>query len=276
MIDRAHKLSVTRQAKLLGFSRGSVYYLPRPTPAANLALMRRIDELHLDYPFAGSRMLQGLLKAEGLQTGRLHVATLMRKMGIEAIYRRPNTSKPEPGHKVYPYLLRKLAVTEPNHVWAMDITYIPMARGFVYLCAVVDWFSRRVLAWRLSTTMETAFCIDAVEEALAKYGKPEIFNTDQGSQFTSTDFTAVLKTAGIAISMDGRGAWRDNVFVERLWRSIKYEEVYLHAYESVPEARAGIGRYLTFYNTRRPHSSLDRQTPDQAYFNALTQMMVAA
>ncbi|MBX5069130.1 MULTISPECIES: IS3 family transposase [Rhizobium] len=276
MINRGHKLSVVRQARLLGFSRGSVYYSPRPVSDGDLALMRRIDELHLDFPFAGSRMLQGLLKAEGLQTGRLHVATLMKKMGIEAIYRRPNTSKPAPGHKVYPYLLRKLAVTRPNQVWAMDISYIPMARGFVYLCAVVDWFSRRVLSWRLSITMETAFCIEAVEEALSRYDKPDIFNTDQGSQFTSVDFTAVLKNAEIAISMDGKGAWRDNVFVERLWRSIIYEEVYLHAYKSVPEARVGIGRYLTFYNTRRPHSSLDRQTPDQAYFNALTPMMVAA
>ncbi|WP_353410132.1 IS3 family transposase [Brucella sp. NBRC 113783] len=276
MIDRNHKLSVVRQAKLLGFSRGSVYYSPRPVSNVDLALMRRIDELHLDYPFAGSRMLQGLLRGEGLEVGRLHVATLMKKMGIEAIYRRPNTPKPAPGHKVYPYLLGKLAVTRPNQVWAMDMSYIPMARGFVYLCAVVDWFSRRVLSWRLSITMEADFCIEAVEEALARYGKPDIFNTDQGSQFTSIDFTAVLKKAEIAISMDGKGAWRDNVFVERLWRSIKYEEVYLHAYKTVSEARAGIGRYLTFYNSRRPHSSLDRQTPDQAYFNALTPMMVAA
>ncbi|KAB2723379.1 IS3 family transposase [Brucella anthropi] len=276
MIDREHKLSVVRQARLLGFSRGSVYYSPRPVSDGDLAQMRRIDELHLEYPFAGSRMLQGLLKGEGLETGRLHVATLMKKMGIEAIYRRPNTSKPAPGHKIYPYLLRKLAVTRPNQVWAMDLTYIPMARGFVYLCAVVDWFSRRVLSWRLSITMEADFCIEAVEEALARYGKPDIFNTDQGSQFTSIDFTAVLKKAEIAISMDGKGAWRDNVFVERLWRSIKYEEVYLHAYKTVSEARAGIGRYLNFYNTRRPHSSLDRQTPDQAYFNALAPMMVAA
>jgi putative transposase len=199
----------------------------------------------------------------------------MKKMGIEAIYRRPNTSKPAPGHKFYPYPLRKLAVTRPNQVWAMDLTYIPMARGFVYLCAVVDWFSRRVLSWRLSI-MEAAFCIETVEEAPARYGKPEIFNTDQGSQFTSMDFTAVLKKAEIAISMDGKGAWQDNVFVERLWPSIKYEEVYLHAYKTVPAARAGICRYLTFYNRRRPHSSLDKQTPDQAYFNAPAPMMVAA
>ncbi|MEJ5023698.1 IS3 family transposase [Brucella anthropi] len=276
MIDREHKLSVVCQAKLLGLSRGSVYYSPRPVSDIDLALMRRIDELHLEYPFAGSRMLQGLLRGDGLETGRLHVATLMKKMGIEAIYRRPNTSKPAPGHKIYPYLLRKLAVTRPNQVWAMDLTYIPMARGFVYLCAVVDWFSRKVLSWRLSITMEAAFCIEAVEEALARYGRPDIFNTDQGSQFTSVDFTTVLKKAEVAISMDGKGAWRDNVFVERLWRSIKYEEVYLHAYKTVSEARAGIGRYLTFYNSRRPHSSLDRQTPDQAYFNALAPMMVAA
>lgn len=276
MIDRNHDLSLTRQARVLGICRGSVYYLPRPVSASDLALMRRIDELHLDYPFAGSRMLQGLLKGEGFDVGRLHVRTLMKKMGIAAIYRRPNTSKPEPGHKVYPYLLRNLPITKPNQVWAMDISYIPMAKGFVYLCAVVDWFSRRVLSWRLSITLETAFCIEAVEEALARYPKPEIFNTDQGSQFTSTDFTQMLKDAKIKISMDGKGAWRDNVFVERLWRSVKYEEVYLHAYKSVPEARAGIGRYLTFYNSRRPHSSLDRMTPDQVYFSQPQPVNMAA
>jgi putative transposase len=276
MIDREHDLPVARQAELLGISRGSVYYLPRAIPPADLALMRRIDELHLDYPFAGSRMLRSLLKKEGYEVGRLHVATLMGKMGIEAIYRRPNTSKPAPGHKVFPYLLRKVAVTQPNQVWAMDITYVPMARGFVYLAAVVDWFSRRVLAWRLSISMDASFCIEAVEEALARYGRPAIFNTDQGSQFTSLAFTSVLQTAGIAISMDGKGSWRDNVFVERLWRTIKYEEIYLKAYDSVSEARASIGRYLAFYNARRPHSSLDRQTPDEAYFNPLQPIPVAA
>tara|TARA_B100000378_G_scaffold270532_1_gene259870 strand:+ start:441 stop:1271 length:831 start_codon:yes stop_codon:yes gene_type:complete len=276
MINRNHPLPISRQARALGISRGSVYYLPRPTSMADLALMRRIDELHLDYPFAGSRMLQGLLIAEGYHVRRLHVRTLMKKMGIEAIYRRPNTSKPAPGHKIYPYLLKNVAVTRPNQAWAIDITYIPMARGFVYLCAVVDWFSRRVLSWKLSITLETAFCIEAVEEALGRYGKPEIFNSDQGSQFTSIDFTGVLKEAEIKISMDDKGAWRDNVFVERLWRSIKYEEVYLHAYKSVAEARAGIGRYLTFYNSRRPHSSLERKTPDQAYFNALPAISEAA
>jgi len=276
MIDRSHDLSIARQARVLGISRGSVYYLPRPVSAIDLALMRRIDELHLDYPFAGSRMLQGLLRAEGHWVGRRHLATLMNKMGIEALYRRPNTSKPAPGHRIYPYLLRNLPVTRPNQVWAMDITYIPMARGFVYLAAVVDWFSRRVLSWRLSITLEANFCIEAVEEALAQHGKPKIMNTDQGSQFTSVDFIKVLKDAEIAISMDGKDAWRDNVFVERLWRTVKYEEVYLHAYASVPEARAALAKYLTFYNSRRPHSSLDRKTPDQAYFNAPQPILVAA
>jgi putative transposase len=269
-------LPIRGQAKALGISRGSVYYPPRSVSAADLVLMRRIDEPHLDYPFAGSRMLQGLLLAEGHKTGHLHVATLMKRMGITAIYRRPNTSKPEPGHKIFPYLLRKMAVTAANQVWAMDITYIPMARGFVYLAAVIDWFSRKVLAWRLSITMDRAFCIEALEEALARYGKPCIFNTDQGSQFTSVAFTDVLLSAGIKISMDGRGAWRDNVFVERLWRSVKYEEVYLHAYANVAEARASIDRYLTFYNGRRPHRSLDQQTPDQAYFNSPTSIPAAA
>src|ERR1700687_4545926 len=225
MIDRQHELSISKQAKALKISRGSVYYLPRPVSAANLAVMRRMDELHLELPFAGSRMLRDLLNAEGLVIGRQHVATLMKRMGIETIYRKPNTSKPAPGHKIYPYLLRNVPVIRPNQVWAMDITYIPMARGFVYLAAVVDWFSRRVLAWRLSITMEAEFCIEALEEALARHGRPEIFNSDQGSQFTSTSFTDVLLKAGIAISMDGKGSWRDNVFVERLWRSVKYEEV---------------------------------------------------
>ncbi len=276
MINRDHKLPLARQAKVLGMSRSSLYYKPRPVSDADLKLIRRIDELHLDHPFAGSRMLRDLLLGEDFQVGRLHVRTLMKRIGIEAIYRRPNTSKPQPGHKIYPYLLRDLAVTRPNQVWATDISYIPMKQGFVYLVAIVDWFSRRVLAWRLSVTMEVDFCIAALKEALFRYGKPEIFNTDQGSQFTSIAFTDVLKNAGIKISMDGKGAWRDNVFVERLWRTIKYEEVYLHAYENVPQARAGIGKYLTFYNSKRPHSSLDWQTPDQAYFNPLQTIPVAA
>ena len=267
MIDREHDLPLSRQAELLRLSRSSLYYEPQAVPPGELAMMRRIDEWHLNYPFAGSRMLRDMLCAEGVWVGRELVATLMRRMGIEAIYRRPNTSKPAAGHKVYPYLLRGLSIDRPNHVWAMDITYIPMARGFVYLAAVVDWATRRVLSWRLSITMEVEFCLEAVEEALAKYGKPAIFNTDQGSQFTSVDFTSLLLGHGIAISMDGRGAWRDNVFVERLWRSVKYEEVYLRAYDSVAEARALLGRYLAFYNSIRPHSSLDARTPDDAYFN---------
>jgi putative transposase len=275
MIDRTHELSVTRQAEVLNLSRSSVYYLPRLASPAVLAIMRRIDELHLEFPFAGSRMLRDLLHLEGVEVCRERVARLMKRMGIEAIYRRPNTSKPAPGHKIYPYLLRKMTIDQPNQVWAMDITYIPMARGFVYLAAVVDWFSRRVLAWRLSITMETEFCLEAVAEALAKFGKPTIFNTDQGSQFTSIDFTKQLLDNGVSISMDGKGAWRDNVFVERLWRSVKYEEVYLRAYESVSEARASIGRYLDFYNRRRPHSSLDRQTPDQAYFDNVPHAVAA-
>jgi putative transposase len=275
MIDPHHELSITRQAKALGISRGSVYDLPRPVPAADLAIMRRMDELHLEFPFAGSRMLRDLLNHEGTTIGRRHVATLMKRMGIEALYRKPRTSKPAPGHKIYPYLLRGVTIDRPNQVWAMDITYIPMARGFVYLAAVVDWFSRRVLSWRVSITLEAAFCIEALEDALARYGRPAIFNTDQGSQFTSSGFTDVLVRNGIAISMDGKGSWRDNVFVERLWRSIKYEEVYLRAYDTVSEARASLGRYLAFYNGRRPHSSLDRQTPDQAYFTRLPQSVAA-
>ena len=275
MIDRTHAFPISKPARELGISRGSIHYLPRAASAADLALMRRIDELRLDYPFAGSRMLQWLLRAEGHKAGRLHVSTLMRKTGIEALYRRPNTSKPEPGHKIYPCLPRRLPVTHSNHVWAMDITYIPMARGFVYLAAAVDWFSRKVLSWRLSITMDAGFCLEAVEEAMARHGKPEIFNTDQGSQFTSIGFTRLLLKHGVRISMDGKGAWRDNVFVERV-KSVKYEEVYLKAYANVPEARASTGKYLDFHNGRRPHQSLGRQTPDQAYFNALQPIPVAA
>ncbi|RDS78712.1 IS3 family transposase [Dyella monticola] len=266
MIDRDHPLPLTRQAKAVGISRGSVYYLPRPVPVQDLSLMRRIDELHLEHPFAGSRMLRDLLRREGIDVGRKHVTTLMRRMGIEALYRKPHTSRRHPGHRIYPYRLRGVKVTAPNQVWAMDISYIPMARGFVYLAAVIDWYSRKVLAWRVSITMETAFCIEAVEEALSRYGTPQIFNTDQGSQFTSEAFTGLLTQHGITISMDGKGCWRDNVFVERLWKSVKYEEVYLHAYETVSQAKASLARYFHFYNERRPHSALDRRTPDEAYF----------
>lgn len=276
MIDREHRLSLSRQARLLGLSRGSVYYQRRPAALTDLAVMRRIDALHLDYPFAGSRMLLGLLRQEGYEGGRLHVATLMKRMGIAALYRRPTTSQPTPGHQVYPYLLRKRAITRPNHVWAMDITYVPMARGFVYLVAVLDWFSRKVLAWRLSITLETGPCVETLREALAWHGTPEIMNTDQGSQFTSVAFLKALQDAQIAISMDGKGAWRDNVVVERLWRTIKYEEIYLRAYGSVSEARSSLDRYLTFYNRDRPHSSLGGQTPDQVYFNQPTPIPAAA
>jgi len=275
MIDPEHDLPIQKQAEVLEISRSTVYYEPRPVPEPDLWLMRRIDELHLNYPFADNRMLRDLLWQQGLEVGRRHVWTLMRKMEIEAIYRRPNTSKPAPGHRIYPYLLRGLAITGPNQVWAMDITYIPMARGFVYLAAVVDWFSRRVLAWKLSITMETHFCIEALEEALSTNEKPKIFNTDQGSQFTSEAFTGRLKEEGARISMDGKGRWRDNVFVERIWRSIKYEEVYLHAYASVSEARQSIGRYIDFYNIIRPHSSLKAQTPDQVYCNRLPESLAA-
>jgi|TARA_B100001971_G_C18178233_1_gene531172 putative transposase len=229
--------------------------------------MNRIDRLHLELPFAGSRMLRDLLRQEGSRIGRKKVATLMKRMGLEALYRKPRTTRRHPKHTIYPYLLRKLPVTRSNQVWAMDITYIPMARGFVYLAAVLDWYSRRVLSWKLSTTMDMHFCVDAVEEAIATHGKPEIMNTDQGSQFTSQAFTGLLKENDIRISMDGKGAWRDNVFVERLWRSVKYEEVYLHAYETVSMARAALKRYFRFYNSRRPHSGLDQKTPDQVYFN---------
>ena len=266
MIDRTHDLAISRQAKVLNISRGAVYYKPRPVSPEDLRVMRRIDELHLERPFAGARMLRDFLGREGIAVGRRHVATLMKRMGIEAIYRRPNTSKPAPGHKIYPYLLRGVTVERPNQVWATDITYIPMARGFVYLVAVVDWFTRRVLSHRVSITMEAGFCVEALEEAIGKHGKPDIFNSDQGSQFTSEAFTSILEKNGIAISMDGKGSWRDNVFVERLWRSVKYEEVYLKAYDTVADARASLSRYLDFFNRQRPHSSLDRKTPDEAYF----------
>jgi putative transposase len=275
MIDREHALPVVRQAEVLRLARSTVYYQPRPVSAEDLAVMRRIDKLHLDYPFAGSRMLRDFLRAEGVAIGRCRVITLMRRMGIEALYRRPNTSKPAPGHQIFPYLLRGMTIDRPNQVWAMDITYIPMARGFVYLAAVVDWHTRRVLSWRLSVAMAVDFCIEAVEEAIARYGKPDVFNTDQGSQFTSGDFVGLLVANRIEISMDGKGAWRDNVFVERLWRSVKYEDVYLKAYASVTEARDSLGRYFNFYNSERPHSSLGGTTPDRAYFDNLPRTVAA-
>ena len=276
MIDRNHALPITRQAELVGISRGNVYYLARGASEADLRLMRRIDELSLAHPFAGSRMLRDMLNREGFDVGRRHVSTLMRRMGIEALYRKPNTSKKHPTHKIYPYLLRELKIDRANQVWASDITYIPMACGWVYLCAIVDWASRRVLSHRVSISMDASFCVEALEEALARYGQPEIFNSDQGSQFTGEAFSDVLKARGVAISMDGKGAWRDNIFVERLWRSIKYEEVYLHAYDSVSQAKAGLSRYIDFYNTARPHSSLDKKTPDEFYFATLPAIKQAA
>jgi putative transposase len=277
MIEREHELSLTRQAELLDLSRASLYYEPVPTSDEDLELMRRIDALHLERPAYGSRMLRDLLNQKpGTAVGRKHVATLMRKMGIEAIFRRKNTSKRHPQHTVYPYLLRGLVINRPNQVWAADITYIPMERGFVYLFAVMDWCTRKVLAWRLSNTLTADFCVEAVEEAIGWYGKPEMFNTDQGSQFTGSEFTGMLIKHRIKISMDGRGCWRDNVFVERLWKSLKYEEVYLHAYETVSVARAGIGKYFAFYNAQRPHTALDRKPPDHVYFKSITPLPLAA
>jgi putative transposase len=275
MIDPEHKLPISKQTKILQISRSSVYYQPRPVSEADLWLMRRIDELYLSYPFAGRRMLRDLLCQQGLEVGRRHVKTLMKRICIEAIYRKPNTSKAAPGHRIYPYLLRGMAITHPNHVWSSDISYIPMAHGFVYLVAVIDWFSRRVLAWKMSITMDTSFCIEALDEAISKHGKPEIFNTDQGSQLTSEVFTGRLKEEGIAISMDGKGRWCDNVFVERFWKSIKYEYVYLHAYESVQKVRTKIGIYIDFYNSTRSHSSLNALTPDQVYFNRPPEALAA-
>ena len=275
MIDRNHPLPISKQAKIIGISRGSVYYRPRPISEQDQKLMKKIDRLHLEYPFAGSRMLRDFLRQDRIKVGRKHVATLMKRMGIEALYRKPRTTKPGAGHKIYPYLLRTLPIDRPNQVWAMDITYIPMARGFVYLAVVLDWYTRRVLSWKVSITMDVHFCLEAVEEAISRYGTPEIMNTDQGSQFTSQAFTGLLKEHRIKISMDGKGSWRDNVFIERLWRSVKYEDIYLRAYSSVSEVKTGLSRYFNFYNSRRPHSSLDGQTPDQVYFNTLPQIKAA-
>ncbi|MDE2604359.1 MAG: IS3 family transposase [Burkholderiales bacterium] len=276
MIDRHDQVSVTRQAQLLGISRGSVYYLPRPLSQADLALMRRLDELHLEHPFMGARMLRDQLHRLGVSVGRRHIGTLMQRMGIAALAPQPGTSKRAPGHKIYPYLLRKLAITRPNQVWALDTTNIPMARGFVYLTAVVDVFSRKVLAHKVAITLEACHAKEIVEQAFAKYGLPEIVNTDQGSQFTAEEFTDVVLKAHCKLSMDGRGAWRDNVFVERLWRSVKYERVYLKAYDSVSAARADIADYLNWYKAHRAHSSLDRLTPDEAYFAGLPKLKLAA
>jgi putative transposase len=275
MITRTHPLPLTQQAKLLQLSRSSLYYKSRSLSERDLRLMRKIDALHTAHPFAGARMLRDLLRLDEEPVGRRHVATLMKTMGIEALYQKPKTSQAHPHHRIYPYLLRGLKITRPNQVWATDITYIPLAKGCAYLTVVLDWSSRKVLSWRVSNTMDIAFCLEALDEALSQYGTPEIFNTDQGSQFTSETFTRRLKDEGIQISMDGKGSWRDNVFVERLWRSVKYEEVYLKAYASVTEARRSIGTYLDFYNRRRPHSSLDGVPPDQFYCNSRPLPMAA-
>ena len=276
MIDRHHTLSITRQARLLNISRGTVYYRPRPVSSADLVMMRTLDELHLDHPFMGSRMLRDQLARYGLHAGRRHIRTLMRRMGIEALAPQPGTSQAAPGHKIYPYLLRTLAITRANQVWALDTTYIPMARGFVYLTAVVDVASRRVLAHQVAVTLEACHATEVLEQAVAQYGTPEIVNTDQGSQFTAVEFTDVVLGKGCTLSMDGRGAWRDNVFVERLWRSVKYERVYLKAYDGVGAARADIADYLDWYNEHRPHSRLERLTPTEKYLDALPPMKEAA
>ena len=276
MIDREHSLPLTRQSEILELSRSSLYYQAVSVSDRDLELMRLIDEIHLQHPFMGSRSIRDELREKGYEVGREHVRTLMKKMGIGALYPKPNLSKPHPQHKVYPYLLRGVEITRANHAWAADITYIPMARGFCYLVAIMDWASRKVLAWRLSNTLDASFCTEALEEALAKYGTPEIFNTDQGSQFTSEAFTGILEDHRISISMDGKGRWTDNVFIERLWWSVKYQDVYLKAYGTIGEARKGLKEYFEFYNSRRTHQSLDRRTPDDVYWSTLPPRKVAA
>jgi putative transposase len=276
MIDREHILPLTQQCQMLSLSRSSLYYQGMPVSDKDLELMRIMDGIHLKYPFYGSRRIRNELRDSGYDIGRGHVSTLMRKMGIEALYQKPRLSKPHPGHKIYPYLLRGVEITRANHVWAADITYIPMAKGFCYLVAIMDWASRRVMAWRLSNTLDALFCVEALGEAIQHFGTPEIFNTDQGSQFTSEVFIEMLSSQGIHISMDGRGRWIDNVFVERLWRSVKYEDVYLKAYDSIRAARYGLREYFDFYNRLRRHQSLDNRTPDEVYWTTLPKQQVAA
>lgn len=276
MIHRQGELSLVHQCQMLELCRSSAYYTPRPMSEADLALMRRLDELHLAYPFLGARKLARCLQDEGHRIGRRHVRTLMRRMAIETLYRKPRTSLPARTATVYPYLLGGLSIERANQVWAADITYIPMARGFLYLVAILDIAARKVLAWRLSNTMTTDFCVEVLNEALARFGPPEIFNTDQGAQFTAAAFTEVLKHAGVQVSQDGKGRWIDNVFIERLWRSIKYDEVYLHAYATPREALEGIGRYITFYNTGRPHQSLGQRRPDAVYYALLAEQAALA
>jgi putative transposase len=276
MIDRQAKLSISRQAELLAISRGSVYYLPQPVSERDLDLMRHLDKLHLQHPFMGARMLRDQLHQQGIAVGRKHVKTLMQRMGIAALYCKPNTSKPQPGHAIYPYLLRGLEIRRANQVWALDTTYIRLAKGFAYLTAVVDWASRKVLAAKLAITLEACHAVEVLQDAFRRYGKPEIVNTDQGSQFTAQAFVDTVLINGCRLSMDGRGAWRDNVFVERLWRSVKYECVYLHAYDTVAQARTSIMNYVDWYNHSRPHSSLDLKTPYQVYTGLLPPVKMAA
>jgi putative transposase len=276
MIDKEDALPVTRQCKILELSRSGIYYNPASISAGDMELMRQIDEIHLMYPFYGSRKIRNELWSKGYQIGRDRVRRLMRRMGIEALYVKPKLSLSHPGHVKYPYLLRGLEITKANHVWATDITYIPMVRGFCYLIAIMDWASRKVLAWRLSNTLDSMFCVDALEEAIAKFGCPEIFNTDQGSQFTAEVFTNTLRTNNIAISMDGKGRRMDNVFIERLWKSVKYEDIYLKAYASMAEVRNGLVSYFKFYNEKRWHNHFDRMTPNMVYFDTLSQKQAAA
>ena len=274
LVDRDHGvLSTRRQCDLLGLARSGVYRPPRRANEGELAAMRRIDELFTAWPFLGSRRMTAMLRAEGWSVNRKRVQRLMRRMGIAALGPKPRTTKPAPGHKIFPYLLRNLAVDRPNQVWAADITYIPIGRGFLYLVAVIDWASRAVLSWRLSNTIDVSFCVSALEEALARFGKPDIFNTDQGSQFTSAAFTGTLAAAGIRISMDGRGRWMDNVFIERVWRSLKYEDIYLKGYADGREARSGIGAWIAFYNGRRPHQALANRTPMAVWREGITSVL---
>ncbi len=269
MIDREHPLPLTKQCRILNLSRSGIYYLPLLVSDRDRGLMRLIDEIHLTYPYLGTRGIRNELWNRGHKVGRGHVRTLMRKMGIEALYRKPRLTKTHPEHTIYPYLLRGVTITEANAVWCSDITYIPMAKGFCYLVAIMDWASRKVLSWRLSNTLDTSFCMEALEEALSLHDTPQIFNTDQGSQFTSDDFTNILKERGIKISMDGQGRWMDNVFIERLWKSVKYEDIYLKAYNSIAEVRKGLSAWFDRYNRQRRHQGLDDRTPDEVYWSTL-------
>jgi len=276
MIDRNHPLSISKQAKLVNISRGAVYYQSKAVASDDLKLMRKLDELHLEYPFMGVRMLRDQLDMQGVEVGRKKVGRLMKRMGVEAVYRKPRTSRKHPDHEIYPYLLRGKKIDQANQVWALDTTYIPMAKGYVYLTAVVDWASRKILASKLAVTLEAVHAVDVLQEAFKRYGQPEIINTDQGSQFTAMEFVQTVKKQGCKLSMDGKGAWRDNVFVERLWRTIKYERVYLYAYDTVSEARSSIKQYIDWYNSSRPHSKLNRKTPNEVYGMLLPTLRLAA